>query len=90
MSIWSASNGYTGQVYRETKRKIDADINELSVYPSENHVSCAIPWVPASDVKNYQEYNQRLFAHWEKCIWMKVNPLIDRNIPGAMESYTSY
>ena len=87
--IWTQSNGNVGSPYRENLQNVRNDIAALNIYPAQQHVDKAIPWIPKGTEDTYIEYNNRLFAVWEKCTCLKADTQLIRDVPAAMEHYTS-
>ena len=65
------------------------DIAALNIYPAYQHVDKAIPWIPKGTEDTYIEYNDRLFATWEKCTCLKAETELSRDVAAGIESYTS-
>ena len=86
--IWTQSNGNVGSTYRENLQTVRDDIAALNIYPAYKHVDKAIPWIPKGTEDTYIEYNNRLFAVWEKCTCLKAETQLSRDIAAAMEHYT--
>ena len=87
--IWTQSNGIVGSTYRENLQKVRDSIAALNIYPAYQHVDKAIPWIQKGTEDTYIEYNNRLFATWEKCICLKADIQLSRDVAAAMEHYTS-
>ena len=87
--IWNQSNGIVGSTYRENLQKVRDDIAALDVYPAYQHVDKAIPWIQKGTEDTYIEYNDRLFATWEKCTCLKAENELSRDVAAAMEHYSS-
>ena len=87
--IWTQSNGIVGSTYRENLQKVRDDIAALDIYPAYKNVDKAIPWIPKGTEDTYIEYNDRLFATWEKCTCLKAEAELSRDIAAAMEHYSS-
>ena len=87
--IWTQSNGNVGSTYRENLQTVRNDIAALNIYPAYQHVDKAIPWIPKGTEDTYIEYNNRLFAVWEKCTCLKADIQLSRDVAAAMEHYTS-
>ena len=87
--IWTQSNGNVGSTYRENLQKVRDDIAALGVYPAYQHVDKAIPWIQKGTEDTYIEYNNRLFAVWEKCTCLKADIQLSRDVAAAMEHYSS-
>ena len=86
--IWTQSNGNVGSTYRENLQKVRDSIAALNIYPAYKHVDKAIPWIQKGTEDTYIEYNNRLFAVWEKCTRLKAETQLSRDIAAAMEHYT--
>lgn len=91
LDLYLKSNAHVGAAWYENRQKLEQQLNELSIYPAENHVSCTIPWVPAKQVSSFIEYNDRLYADWEKIRWKKI-PFgnVEKVVDGYWETYTSW
>ena len=87
--IWTQSNGIVGSTYRENLQKVRDDIAALDIYPAYQHVDKAIPWIQKGTEDTYIEYNDRLFATWEKCTCLKAENELSRDVAAAMEHYSS-
>ena len=87
--IWNQSNGIVGSTYRQNLQKVKDDIAALDIYPAYQHVDKAIPWIQKGTEDAYIEYNDRLFATWEKCTCLKAETDISRNIAAGIENYKS-
>ena len=87
--IWNQSNGIVGSAYRENLQKVRDDIAALNIYQAYQHVDKAIPWIKKGTEDTYIEYNDRLFATWEKCTCLKAEAELSRNVAAGIESYTS-
>ena len=87
--IWTQSNGNVGSTYRENLQTVRDDIAALNIYPAHQHVDKAIPWIQKGTEDTYIEYNNRLFAVWEKCTCLKADTQLSRDVAAAMEHYTS-
>ena len=87
--IWNQSNGIVGSTYRENLQKVRDDIAALDIYPAYQHVDKAIPWIQKGTEDTYIEYNDRLFATWEKCTCLKAENELSRDVAAAMEHYSS-
>ena len=87
--IWTQSNGNVGSPYRENLQNVRDSIAALNIYPAYQHVDKAIPWIPKGTEDTYIEYNNRLFAVWEKCTCLKADTQLSRDVAAAMEHYTS-
>ena len=87
--IWTQSNGNVGSTYRENLQNVRNSIAALNIYPAHQHVDKAIPWIPKGTEDTYIEYNNRLFAVWEKCTCLKADTQLSRDVAAAMEHYTS-
>lgn len=87
--IWNQSNGIVGSTYRENLQKVRDDIAALDIYPAYQNVDKAIPWIPKGTEDTYIEYNDRLFATWEKCTCLKAETELSRDVAAAMEHYSS-
>ena len=87
--IWNQSNGIVGSTYSENLQKVRDDIAALDVYPAYQHVDKAIPWIQKGTEDTYIEYNDRLFATWEKCTCLKAETELSRDVAAAMEHYSS-
>ena len=87
--IWTQSNGIVGSTYRENLQKVRDDIAALNIYPAYQHVDKAIPWIQKGTEDTYIEYNNRLFAVWEKCTCLKADIQLSRDVAAAMEHYSS-
>lgn len=87
--IWNQSNGVVGSTYRENLQKVRDDIAALNIYQAYQHVDKAIPWIPKGTEDTYIEYNDRLFATWEKCTCLKAETELSRNVAAGIESYES-
>ena len=87
--IWTQSNGIVGSTYRENLQKVRDDIAALDIYQAYQHVDKAIPWIPKGTEDTYIEYNDRLFATWEKCTCLKAETELSRDVAAVMEHYSS-
>ena len=87
--IWTQSNGMVGSTYRENLQNVRDSIAALNIYPAQQHVDKAIPWIQKGTEDTYIEYNNRLFAVWEKCTCLKADTQLSRDVAAAMEHYTS-
>ena len=87
--IWTQSNGIVGSTYRENLQNVRDDIAALDIYPAYQHVDKAIPWIQKGTEDTYIEYNDRLFATWEKCTCLKAETELSRDVAAAMEHYSS-
>ena len=87
--IWTQSNGIVGSTYRENLQNVRDSIAALNIYPAYQHVDKAIPWIQKGTEDTYIEYNNRLFAVWEKCTCLKADIQLSRDVAAAMEHYTS-
>ena len=87
--IWTQSNGNVGSTYRENLQNVRNSIAALNIYPAYQHVDKAIPWIQKGTEDTYIEYNNRLFAVWEKCTCLKADTQLSRDVAAAMEHYTS-
>ena len=87
--IWSQSNGTVGSTYRENLQIVRDDIAKLIVYPAYKNVDKAIPWIQKGTEDTYIEYNDRLFATWEKCTCLKAETELSRDVAAGIESYES-
>ena len=87
--IWTQSNSIVGSTYRENLQKVRDDIAALDIYPAYQHVDKAIPWIPKGTEDTYIEYNDRLFATWEKCTCLKAETELSRDVAAGIESYES-
>lgn len=87
--IWTQSNGIVGSTYRENLQKVRDDIAALDIYPAYQNVDKAIPWIQKGTEDTYIEYNDRLFATWEKCTCLKAETELSRDVAAAMEHYSS-
>ena len=87
--IWTQSNGIVGSTYSENLQKVRDDIAALDVYQAYQHVDKAIPWIQKGTEDTYIEYNDRLFATWEKCTCLKAENELSRDVAAAMEHYSS-
>ena len=87
--IWTQSNGNVGSTYRENLQNVRDSIAALNIYPAYQHVDKAIPWIQKGTEDTYIEYNNRLFAVWEKCTCLKADIQLSRDVAAAMEHYTS-
>ena len=87
--IWTQSNGNVGSTYRENLQNVRDSIAALNIYPAQQHVDKAIPWIQKGTEDTYIEYNNRLFAVWEKCTCLKADIQLSRDVAAAMEHYTS-
>ena len=86
--IWNQSNGIVGSTYRENLQKVKDDIAALNIYQAYQNVGKAIPWIPKGTEDTYIEYNDRLFATWEKCTCLKAETELSRDVAAAMEHYS--
>lgn len=88
--LFLESNAHVGDAWYGNREKLEQQMNELSIYPAENHVSCTIPWVPANKISSFIEYNDRLYADWEKIRWKKI-PFanVEKVVDGYWETYTA-
>ena len=87
--IWTQSNGIVGSTYRENLQKVRDGIAALDIYPAYQNVDKAIPWIQKGTEDTYIEYNDRLFATWEKCTCLKAETELSRDVAAAMEHYSS-
>ena len=87
--IWTQSNGIVGSTYRENLQNVRDSIAALNIYPAHQHVDKAIPWIQKGTEDTYIEYNNRLFAVWEKCTCLKADIQLSRDVAAAMEHYSS-
>ena len=87
--IWNQSNGIVGSTYSENLQKVRDDIAALDIYPAYKNVDKAIPWIQKGTEDTYIEYNDRLFATWEKCTCLKAETELSRDVAAAMEHYSS-
>ena len=87
--IWTQSNGIVGSTYRENLQNVRDSIAALNIYPAYQHVDKTIPWIQKGTEDTYIEYNNRLFAVWEKCTCLKADIQLSRDVAAAMEHYTS-
>lgn len=88
--IYLESNAAVGDPWYENLENVQKQLNMLSIYPAEDNVSCAIPWVPSKQVTSFIEYNDRLYADWEKLVWKKMNARISKQVDGFWETYTAW
>lgn len=89
--MYLKSNGNYGEPYFENYRKLEQDLNGISVYPAAQNVKKAIPWIPSSETDKFIEYNNRLMADWENCRFRRGSGVeMWKKIPGMMETYHSY
>lgn len=86
--IYLRSNGYVGVTWRQNREKMEKDLQDLEFYNARNNVSKAIPWVPLNRREWFIEYNNRLYADWEKCIWRKETANMSKVQDGYMEQYS--
>lgn len=86
--IYLRSNGYVGVIWRKNREKMEKDLQDLEFYNARNNVSKAIPWVPLNKREWFVEYNDRLYADWEKCIWRKETANMTKIQDGYMEQYS--
>ena len=87
--IWTQSNGIVGSTYCENLQNVRDSIAALNIYPAYQHVDKAIPWIQKGTEDTYIEYNNRLFAVWEKCTCLKADIQLSRDVAAAMEHYSS-
>ena len=87
--IWTQSNGIVGSTYRENLQKVRDDIAALNIYQAYKNVDKAIPWIQKGTEDTYIEYNDRLFATWEKCTCLKAETDLSRDVAAGLEQYSS-
>lgn len=89
--IYKESNGHVGSFWQQGNEELSRRLADLAIYPAEKHVDRAIPWVPGKQVDRFIEYNDRLYADWEKCQWRKItNYHLEKNVGGFWEEYTAF
>lgn len=87
--IYLRSNSQLGFGWYKNLNDIYNSIAQLSIYPAENNVQKAIPWAPSSQITSFIEYNDRLYADWEKCKWKKISDYsVEKKIPGYDEEFS--
>lgn len=86
--IYLSSNGSIGTPWNKNMQKLLKDLEELELYNARDNVDKAIPWIPLEKRDWFIEYNDRLYADWEKCIWRKEKSNISKVQDGYMEQYS--
>lgn len=86
--IYLRSNGQAGIIWSKNREKMEKDLQNLEFYNARNNVSNAIPWIPLNKREWFVEYNDRLYADWEKCIWRKETANMTKIQDGYMEQYS--
>lgn len=88
--IYLNSNGSVGLMFEENKENLEKELEMISCYNAHENVKKGIPWISERNKTRYVEYNNRLFADWEKCKLIKVEAGIQKAVLGVMEHYSSY
>lgn len=89
--IFRKSNGQVASFFRKNKRQLERDLSALNLYDARKNVDKAIPWIPKKKVESFIEYNDRLYADWEKCIWQNItNFTFSKTLNGFWEEYSAF
>lgn len=89
--IYMESNGYVAHSHYINYRNLtNVELLSLDWYNAAQNVDKAIKWIPSKDREKFIEYNERLYADWEKCIWKKITGYkMWKESPGIVEEYKS-
>lgn len=84
--IYMSANGSVGLGYQENKEKMEKQLNDIKLYDARKNLDKSIKW--ATNWEWFTEYNDRLYADWEKCKYREVSGELIKVQNGYQEDYT--